>query len=101
MMDDFFLYRCILYHIMVGYFLYGGLILLCLWILVQTYSATNTKGFDSSSLALKFIILPEALQEKSQWTDIELQVVISITRLNLKKLDAYVSQFVSNHFFVL
>ncbi|CAN6483860.1 unnamed protein product [Victoria cruziana] len=64
---------------------------------ILTYSATNTKGFDSSSLSLKFIILPEALQEKSQWTDIELQVVISITRLNLKKLDAYVSQFISRY----
>ncbi|XP_049935722.1 protein DGS1, mitochondrial isoform X2 [Nymphaea colorata] len=61
----------------------------------KTYSLTNTERVDGSALALKFIRLPDVLQEKSQWTDIELQVATNMTRLNLQRLVAYLSQFIS------
>lgn len=60
------------------------------------YSLVNDQT-QNASVVLQFEALPEELHCKSEWTDAEMQLVVSLISSNLRTLNRCVSQIVSKY----
>jgi hypothetical protein len=66
--------------------------------LQTNYSLVNDQT-QNASVVLQFEALPEELHCKSEWTDAEMQLVVSLISSNLRTLNRCVSQIVRRPIF--